>query len=576
MTNYNFTKFCICKNFQNPVPTKWSDVKALMNSAQVKNTCKQIAALDPMAEDYAKAKQALKERLPQLTVHACLFDSETQRTNEFAHWNGLVCLDYDHLTPEEIEALRTTEPPCPGIIFASRSCSGQGVFFIVEVPNCAPNAMRSMINEVHDAYTHALKVNHGLDISQKIDIRLDLARCRYLPPADYIWWDMVTDFETLQQQQQPYRNMYGEVIDTCAAFDTDIPEGSTATNTYTSYAAKVKKSTTNQHVMLKYLPDLGLSEDERKKIIAWTDQKVTTKTQTETSVNLYKQPIDAEALPLPFKNLPKLMQQLIKPLPIVWQRSAAICLLPALSAAAGALSQQNGKPLVFQVALWGEPQSGKTEFSAKPATIVQKYISRDDNTFRRAINKRTALDDIDPTLQCPKVLPFVNSSTTQVMKYLRYANQQTVMAYEGDLSSSLAGKDCAFLNLKSLLRCGFDGEPVIMDYKDKESFQGSVEPRLSGLVVGTPATIFNYFNAQSTAEGNARRVIFVEHENILKNITTKPFTQDEITFIHAELDYLQSLPLQTVYNAKIEQQAALWRKNKQDLANQEPILWRSA
>ena len=115
-----------------------------------------------------------------------------------------------------------------------------------------------------------------------------------------------------------------------------------------------------------------------------------------------------------------------------------------------------------------------------------------------------------------------------------------------------------------------------MDYKDKESFQGSVEPRLSGLVVGTPATIFNYFNAQSTAEGNARRVIFVEHENILKNITTKPFTQDEITFIHAELDYLQSLPLQTVYNAKIEQQAALWRKNKQDLANQEPILWRSA
>ena len=44
------------------------------------------------------------------------------------------------------------------------------------------------------------------------------------------------------------------------------------------------------------------------------------------------------------------------------------------------------------------------------------------------------------------------------------------MAYEGDISSSLAGKDCAFLNLKYLLREGFDGETVIMDYKDRESF----------------------------------------------------------------------------------------------------------
>ena len=91
-----------------------------------------------------------------------------------------------------------------------------------------------------------------------------------------------------------------------------------------------------------------------------------------------------------------------------------------------------------------------------------------------------------------------------------------------------------------------------MDYKDRESFQGSVKARLSSLVIGTPTSIFNYFNPQSTAEGNSRRVIFVQHEGIMKPLTIKRFTQDELEFIHRELDRLQSMPEQTIYHEKIE------------------------
>ena len=77
-----------------------------------------------------------------------------------------------------------------------------------------------------------------------------------------------------------------------------------------------------------------------------------------------------------------------------------------------------------------------------------------------------------------------------------------------------------------------------MDYKDRESFQGAVKARLSSLVVGTPTAIFNYFNPQSTAEGNSRRVIFVQHEGIMKPLNIKKFTTDELGFVHAELDRL--------------------------------------
>ena len=60
------------------------------------------------------------------------------------------------------------------------------------------------------------------------------------------------------------------------------------------------------------------------------------------------------------------------------------------------------------------------------------------------------------------------------MKYLQYANEHTLMAYEGDLSSALAGKDSTFLDIKKILRKGFDGETAIMDYKSEGSCKGSV------------------------------------------------------------------------------------------------------
>ena len=255
--------------------------------------------------------------------------------------------------------------------------------------------MRTTLEAVHDAYTHALKVNHGLDISKKLDIRLDLARLRYLPPYDYIWWDCVQDFETEAEQEAGYYSMYGELIETCNQLDTDIPEGSSAQKAYTTYAAKAKTITDNPYVMLKYLPELGLTEKARKDIIGWTEKSIQTKTKDAIPINLYQQPIDIEALPLPFKALPKVMQVMLKRYPATWQRSAFFCTLPGFSTACGGLTQENGKPLVFQVALYGEHQTGKTEFSAKPATIIQDYISREDNERRYAIRKAADNKDSD-------------------------------------------------------------------------------------------------------------------------------------------------------------------------------------
>jgi hypothetical protein len=71
----------------------------------------------------------LKKKLPCITVSSCEFD-EKRRSNENAHFNGVGCLEYDHVAPEIIEAFYHCEPT-KNVILAGKSCSGSGVWFLV-------------------------------------------------------------------------------------------------------------------------------------------------------------------------------------------------------------------------------------------------------------------------------------------------------------------------------------------------------------------------------------------------------------------------------------------------------------
>lgn len=96
MENNIFPKFALSADFKNAIPTPWENIKKIMQSDKVKNTCKQILNLDTNASDYKEKKEALKRTLPKLMAHASQFYQDTRLT-ENAIWNGLVCLDYDHL-----------------------------------------------------------------------------------------------------------------------------------------------------------------------------------------------------------------------------------------------------------------------------------------------------------------------------------------------------------------------------------------------------------------------------------------------------------------------------------------------
>ena len=369
MYKNNLNKFCLVQNFSAPQKKTWSEIKELMRSTQVINICKAIAELDPSAADYEQRKAALKKQLPAITVHACEFESN-RRSNDNAIWNGLVCLEYDHLTEAEIKAFQDCQLPY-NVHFAAKSCSGTGVWFLIDVPYAEYKCMKRTLEAVHQEISQQIHHKTGLMCDTKVDILTDLARLRFLVPYDYVWIDEMSDFVDETARQLPNLSVIADIVDKCQTFDPDIPLGERHT-TYKKYVVELAKITNNKQLMLKHIPSLGLDEKERIGLINWSQTHIETREQsTATQVNLKEQPIDAEALPCPIKKLPKLIQTLVKKeLPKTWQTAATMCLLPALSTAAGALSLNDGKPLAFQVALYGVPGSGKTDFSAKPATFV--------------------------------------------------------------------------------------------------------------------------------------------------------------------------------------------------------------
>jgi hypothetical protein len=223
--NIMYNKFCIVNNFGSPAPVSWQEIKELMRSAQVVNTCKALAALNEQDPDYQKKKTTLKKDLPCMTVHSCYFESEKRQSNN-AYWNGMVCLEYDDLSSDQVEALRKVEPPSSQIKLAGMSCSGHGVWFLIEVANSDYSEMKHTYEMIHEAYCSSVLREYGLDIRECVDRSgLDLARLRFLPSYDYIWWETIDDFSTQEEQAAGYVSMYGDLMSLCAGFDRNISEG---------------------------------------------------------------------------------------------------------------------------------------------------------------------------------------------------------------------------------------------------------------------------------------------------------------------------------------------------------------
>lgn len=272
---------------------------------------------------------------------------------------------------------------------------------------------------------------------------------------------------------------------------------------------------------------------------------------TNTNLTTVQQPIDYEALPLPFNHAPQIIQTLVKQEPDCWQQTSTLALLPALSVACGNISYgADKKPLAFHVAVYGMAGSGKSQFTCRPAQFVQDYLSRNDNGYRK--NGTAA----------PRIIGF-EISTVQLCKYLALSQHDTVMLYTDEISQAIGSERSSnsFMQLQPILRKGFDGITHTMDYKEKDSFRGTIKPRLSFLACGTPNSLFRYFNDKAIEEGTTRRVIFVEHPEYEPTVPDIAYTDEQTEQIHEELNWLE-MQSGMVYHEEIEKAVLAWKTHK--------------
>ena len=297
-----------------------------MKQPQVQNICDQIKLLNRNNHDELSR---LKRQLPVITPHACRFDNDGTRKSTNAIPSGLVMLDIDHIDnprdffsthifphlgekslerPRELIGAQVVEDKvvdvvdnnAPCIYFVAITPSGHGLRLIAE---------RNAGESIPDAQ---LRIASACNISEYDGVTTDLARASFLMPWSYVLYcePLGLDFENedhlhkitasspltcseasySSQSERPiggtpshslaeashseastYRGLpYSDIVSqlliaigNCGG--AEIGERNTVYFTLASYMRYICDF--NPDLLLRVLPDFGLSVQERRQVI---------------------------------------------------------------------------------------------------------------------------------------------------------------------------------------------------------------------------------------------------------------------------------------------------------------------
>ncbi len=182
-----------------PMPLTKEIWDQLIDSPEVSNICRRIAALDPTAEDFNDRKQALKRRLPIIIPHAASFKNG-KRISADAIPSGLAMLDVDHVdNPREwFDSIDKQILSDNKIYLVAITASGKGLRIIGErlslsgAPGVSAEKTSSIgsdnIRQLESIEAAQLRIAQVLSIKEYDAVTKDLARASYIVPRDYILW----------------------------------------------------------------------------------------------------------------------------------------------------------------------------------------------------------------------------------------------------------------------------------------------------------------------------------------------------------------------------------------------------
>ena len=392
----------------------------LIDSPEVSNICRRIAALDPTAEDYNDRKQALKKRLPIIIPHAASFKNG-RRVSADGIPSGLAMLDVDHVdNPREAYLRLLPEGKSEewfienGIYLISITASGHGLRVIGERGEC----------ETIEAAQ--LRMATALGIKEYDAVTKDLARASYVVPRDYILWiyesglfseeersdlvDLPTDkvhlalpphetsldaaLQDKEGEELSYRGIpYAAIVEQLQiAIGTGGGAEQGERNTvYFSLANYMRYICDfNAELLVRVLPDFGLSEQERRQAISSAigrPRKSQIPMILQSSIAICERELAAvnpqsclceSSSELALPDLPRLLKLVCRRLPEDYRPAMVIASLPILGTLATRIRfeylDRQEQSLSFFSCITAPAASGKS-FIRKPLDLLLTPIN---------------------------------------------------------------------------------------------------------------------------------------------------------------------------------------------------------
>ena len=544
-----------------PMPCTPEIWDQLIDSPEVKSICDQIAALDPTTPDYNDRKQALKRRLPIIIPHAASFRNG-KRVSADAIPSGLAMLDVDHVSnPRDwFESIDKQLLSDNRIYLVAITASGQGLRLIGE------RLERESIEAAQ------LRMATALNITEYDAVTKDLARASYVVPRDYILWIYEAGLFSKEERSDlkemlalpPASSLTGTGSADLTAERSNSPQdGLTAeggllyrgipydkiveqlllsigsdggavmgerNTVYFSLANYMRYICDfDPALLLRILPDFGLSEAERRQAISSAigrprkSQKPMVLQSAiaicEKEAHLDEQSPLEKSTALPLPELPRLLKLVCRRLPEDYRAAMIIASLPVLGTLATRIRfeylDRQEQSLSFFSCITAPAASGKS-FIRKPLDLLLTPINEQDAIEREKEqaykDKLRASKNSKNQPEDPHACPRNNGvaiSIAKLLQLLTYAEGKHLIGIGEEMDTLVKSERAGVWSQKSdIYRLAFDNAEYGQAYMSDSSFNAHIHVYYNLLLTGTPNSLRRFF--KDLENGLATRVCFAQ------------------------------------------------------------------
>lgn len=484
-----------------------------------------------LVERYRAGDAQAKRQLPAFCFHATFGGKKRATAN--ATPSGMVMIDFDHLTDEELLSLASTlkegGPQDWGVRLVHITPSGKGLRVVIKaLANDTYDGCLS-IKDYQERFAQLVNMAGRLD-----GVTTDLARLSFCPCArdiiykysamfgeqpDFTKFEVPTStpapdkLDVPDSGQMTYEGIaLKEIFDMYFTITGGLPkEGGRNAAFYTAARDLRYICDFNPNVLARFMPQVGLSEAEVKQVCgsACLSSRASKIPDTvREAINAIKETTDDEpadtAEGKSVSTLPAIVRPIVGIAPAGFEEATVLALLPILGTlATGVRARYLDGELhspSFSTIITAEQASGKS-FTR---TIVDQLLQpiKDEDTASRVVEqaykadlkkKKNAKDQPEDPRVVIRLVP-ASISVAKLLQRLDYADGKHLFSFAEELDTVIKSNQSGAWSQKSdIYRNAFDNAEYGQDFMSDNSYSANLKVFYNLLMLGTPRQTMKFY-----------------------------------------------------------------------------------